>query len=310
MKKIILLILILAATGLFAQQDALYNQYLFNRLILNPAYSGSREVLTVRFIHRHQWVGLDGSPKTMTLSAHTPLRNESLALGFYVYSDKTGPLHDFGFMTNYAYRVRIGSGRLALGLQVGMIRLDLNWDEIDAKHNDDLILIQHPGSNWKPDVNFGIYYYTNHFFAGISSKHLLEDPFSVTDITGETVFMNFVRHFYVMTGGAIPLGDNLVISPSLLVKYAPQVPVNIDVSASVIIKEILEIGTSYRFNHELETNSLVFMARLTLGQRLSIGYSYDTYLTSFRTQSYGSHEIMLGYDINLFKPRTLTPRYF
>ncbi|MBQ4805838.1 type IX secretion system membrane protein PorP/SprF, partial [Aquimarina sp. MMG015] len=56
----------------WAQQDAQYTQYMYNTISVNPAYAGSRGVMSIMGLHRSQWVGLDGAPRTQTLTLNTP----------------------------------------------------------------------------------------------------------------------------------------------------------------------------------------------------------------------------------------------
>ena len=98
MKKIIPALLLLINLTAFAQQDALFSQYMFNKLMVNPAYAGSRETMTVDLLNRYQWIGIEGAPRTLSLSAHTLLKNEKVGLGGYIYRDALGPTSDQGFM--------------------------------------------------------------------------------------------------------------------------------------------------------------------------------------------------------------------
>ena len=56
----------LCAATLVAQHTPLTSQYLFNGLVINPAYAGSRDALTGNLTHRQQWVGFEGAPITQT----------------------------------------------------------------------------------------------------------------------------------------------------------------------------------------------------------------------------------------------------
>ena len=76
MKKLFTTILLLISAGvLFAQQDALFSPYMFNKLSVNPGYAGSRDLLSADLIYRYQWVNIDGAPKTISASLHSPLNN-------------------------------------------------------------------------------------------------------------------------------------------------------------------------------------------------------------------------------------------
>lgn len=316
MKKIAKTALVIGLTLLtwstFAQRDALYSQFMFNRLIINPAYSGSRDAMTLTLLNRYQWVGMDGGPKTFTFSAHSPLRNEKIALGMYVYSDNNGPFNDLGFMANYAYRIRLYNGYLSLGLQAGFNQVNLDYSKLNAKDVSDPLLLSRPEKSLKPDANFGIYYYTKNYYVGISSKQLFETQYGQTSYNGESTYGRLARHFYAMAGCAIPVSPSVVFRPGAMVKYTSHAPVNFDINASFLFSDLMWLGASYRTNINAVTskNALVFMAEINLTKNWRLGYSYDAYLSEIRLHNDGSHEIMISYEASLFKPRVLTPRYF
>jgi type IX secretion system PorP/SprF family membrane protein len=307
MKKLALLLFALISLTTYGQRDALYSQYMFNQIVINPAYSGSKEEMSLTVINRNQWVGLDGAPKTFTVSAHTPLRNEHVALGMYVYSDQIGADKDLGVVGSYAYRVRLGKGKLSLGLQVGINNVSTDWNLVTVHETDDDIYLSRPKSSLKPDANFGVYYSTRNYYVGISSKHLFENQFGKVEHTdGSSTYSTLTRHFYLMGGVALPISDKVVFRPSTLIKYADNAPLNVDLNASFLFNEKIWLGASYRTGK----NAMVFMIELQATSNLKIGYSYDASMGALKGYNSGSHEIMIGYDLNFFKPRVLTPRYF
>ncbi len=313
MKKIALIFgLVLMTYCSFAQRDALYSQFMFNKLIINPAYSGSRDVMTLTLLNRYQWLGFDGAPRTFTFSAHSPLRNEKVALGLYAYADKNGPFSDVGFMANYAYRIRIHNGILSLGLQAGFNQVSINWDEFNAHDQNDPLILTRPANKLKPDANFGVYYYTKSYYIGLSSKQLFESQYGKVEEGETSTYGKLARHFYGMAGVAIPFGPSVVFRPGALVKYTNNAPLNFDLNASFLFNDLIWLGASYRSNFNAETtkNALVFMVELNLTKNWRLGYSYDAALNEIRLHNDGSHEIMISYEANIFKPRVLTPRYF
>ena len=85
-----------------AQQDPQFTQYMFNMLALNPAYAGSAERVSLKGLSRHQWVGFAGAPVTQTLTVHSPVINESFALGGTIMRDEHGPDCEQGQPSNQA----------------------------------------------------------------------------------------------------------------------------------------------------------------------------------------------------------------
>jgi type IX secretion system PorP/SprF family membrane protein len=315
MKKLaIILGLFLATISVEAQRDALYSQFMFNRLVINPGYSGSRDMLTMTLLNRYQMVGFgQGTPRTLTFSAHTPLRNEKVGLGFYVYADQTGPFTDVGFMGNYAYRVRLFRGTLSMGLQAGFNQVNVDWDAVEMRDGDDPVILSRPKNKLQPDANFGVYYYTKLYYLGVSSKQLFESQYGKVEYdNGLSTYATLARHFYGIAGMAIPLTDRIVFRPGMMLKYTKNAPLNFDLNASFLFNNLIWVGASYRTNRNAITskNAIVMMLELNLTENWRLGYSYDAYLNELKTYSQGSHEVMISYDLNLFQPRVLTPRYF
>lgn len=305
MKKIaILLLFTTMALTVRAQQDALYSQYMFNQLVINPAYAGCRDVLSLTAVNRHQWVGIDGAPKTLSVTLDSPLRNEKIGLGLYVYRDKLGPVEDVGAMANYSYRIRMGRGKLSFGLQVGVKHKDINWAEVEVEETSDVFYYGNERTRLLPDANFGVYYYTNRYYFGLSSKHLMQKEFSYHREDGQSVYGKLLRHFYGMAGVAIPMTDHITFRPSTLIKYVANAPMQVDVNASFLFNDVFWVGASYRTQR-----ALVLITEICLSEKLRLGYSYDFYMNELEGYNRGSHEIMLRYDIN-WDGRMLTPRYF
>jgi type IX secretion system PorP/SprF family membrane protein len=304
MKKLIVILALFISSAAMAQQDALFSQFMFNKLVLNAGYTGSRELLSADLMDRYQWVGIDGAPKTITFSMHTPLRNEHIGIGFYLYRDQLGPTVDQGFQASYAYRLILPKGKLSFGIQAGFKYFNINWGDIDTE-NPDYYFQGDQRNKLTPDANFGIYYYTNRMYAGISSKQLLQNEYGMVKVDGKSAYSKLLRHFYGMAGLAVPISDEVLFRPSTLIKYVKNAPVQVDFNASFLLHELFWVGMTYRTE-----NALIFMTEFNLGQNLRLGYSYDVYLNKLVHYNKGSHEIRLGFDFDLFKNRMLTPRYF
>lgn len=305
MKKLLVPILILLTTSLFAQQDPLFSQYMFNKLAINPAYAGSRELLTADLLYRNQWVNIEGAPKTVSSSIHSPLNNPHLALGLYVYNDKIGPVNYNGALGTFAYRIIFPKGKLSFGIQAGIKNSGIIMNDLNSYEQDDPMLLYQIEKKVVPDANFGIYYYSQNFYAGISTRQLLQnESMVVKDTVGNIQFTKLLTHFYGMTGIAIPLSDNIVFRPSLLAKYVQNAPPQIDLNASFLFANTLWLGVSYRTE-----SAICLITEININQNLRIGYSYDMWLNQLKAYNKGSHEIHLSFDFNIYK-RLLTPRYF
>jgi len=305
MKKLITALLILSSSILFAQQDPLFSQYMFNKLAINPGYAGSRELLTTDLLYRNQWVNVDGAPKTISVSLHSPLTNPHLALGANVYNDRIGPMSNTSAMATFAYRIIFPEGKLSFGIQAGVKSNGILWNEIKAHNENDPFLQNRVENKVVPDANFGIYYYSKMFYAGLSSHQLLQNStLVVNDEEGNTQVTKLLTHFYGMAGVAIPLGDNVIFRPSMLAKYVKNAPPQLDLNASFLFSNKLWAGVSYRTE-----KAISFMTEINIADNFRVGYSYDIWMNELKAYNKGSHEIRLSFDINIAK-RILTPRYF
>jgi type IX secretion system PorP/SprF family membrane protein len=305
MKKLLTVALLLITGTIFGQQDPLFTQYMFNKLAVNAAYAGSRELLTADILYRNQWVGIEDAPRTINASLHSPLVNPRLALGVNVYNDQLGPLSTSGALGTFAYRIIFPKGKLSFGIQAGFKKNFLDREALTMHDEDEPLMDYTVLREIVPDANFGIYYYTDKFYAGASTRQLLQTTaLEVDPGTGEKQFTKLLTHFYGMTGAAIPLGDNLVFRPSVLAKFVKNAPPQLDVDACFLLYNVLWVGAAYRT--EKAVSGLI---ELVVAQNLRIGYSHDRWLNELQPYNKGSHEIHISYDLNVHK-RLLTPRYF
>jgi type IX secretion system PorP/SprF family membrane protein len=304
MKKLILILVLFTSLKGIAQQDVLYSQFMFNKLTVNPGYAGSREVFSADLVYRSQWLGIDGAPKTFSISMHAPLRDNHIALGGYIYNDQIGPMVEQGALLTYAYRISLPKGKLSFGLQGGVKYSNINWDLIKVE-DPDFTFQSDQKNKIIPDANLGIYYYTNNWFAGISSKQLLQNEYGLVTVDGKQTYSKLLRHFYGMAGVAVPVSDRVIFRPSVLFKYVINAPWQMDLNASMLFNDLLILGMTYRTNGDL-----VFLTEITFSGKYRFGYSYDVNVKDRIHYNSGSHEIRLGIDLDLLKNRMFTPRYF
>ncbi|KAF0195560.1 MAG: membrane protein [Bacteroidetes bacterium] len=304
MKKLTGLFLLFFSVSAFAQQDPLFSQYMFNKLLLNPAYTGSREVLTVDLLDRYQWVGIDGAPRTFTVGAHMATRNKKVGLGVYAYRDAIGPMVNQGLMASYAYRLLMPGGSLSFGLQAGFKYFDFDWTQMNVE-DPDYVFNPQDVQRFTPDANFGIYYQSRRYFAGLSSKQLFQNEYGKSYSGDKTTYTKLLRHFYAMGGAAFPIDDKIVFRPSMLVKFVKNAPIQLDVNASILFDNIFWVGASYRTEQ-----AVVLLTEFRISKSVRVGYSYDIYFGPLLPYNKGSHEIRLGFDLDFMNERTLTPRFF
>jgi type IX secretion system PorP/SprF family membrane protein len=309
MKKLIyFLLLFILAKGAMGQQDPIFTQYMYNMLAINPAYTGTSEALSFDLVDRFQWVGMKDGPNTLAFMASTNMPNPHLGVGLFAFRDALGPTVETGMMGSFSYRILFQNSKLSFGVQFGFDYMDIDWSALNPEDPEDPLLSNQVKNRAVPDAGVGIYYYSKRYYVGISSTHLLENKILVAENTTDdkTSFSKLLRHFYAIGGVVIPVSDNLVLKPTFLVKYVANAPVQADIDLNLLIHDILWIGVGYRTE-----NCLNIMAEINIMKNLHIGYSYDAWFNPLVSYNKGSHEIRIGYDLDVFKTdRMATPRYF
>jgi len=299
----LVVVFMLGRSSVHAQQDPLYSQYMFNTLAFNPAYAGSADVFTVMALSRHQWVGFEGAPATQTFLAHTPLRNQALALGLTAMTDKVGPARQTGAFLDLAYRIRTGADtRLSFGLKGGVNSFQADLAGL-ATVNPDQANVNVQGQ-LMPNFGFGLYWHAPRYYVGLSAPKLLENEL-VPASTGVITTSSEVRHFFLMGGYVLDLGRDLKFKPSFMTRVVKGSPLSVDLNASFLLRERIWFGALYRLG-----NAFGVFGQYRVNDQLSVGYAFDLTTTKLGAYNAGTHEIMINYDLRFIKGRTVTPRYF
>jgi len=304
----------LIALGAFAQQQASFSQYFFNPMYINPAYAGSRGDFSGTMVYRTQWVDMEGAPVTESVGMHGMIPNSNIGLGLQLYNDELGPMRTTGISAIFAYHLRLGEEtRLAFGIEGCMENINVAYNQLTIESPSDPSFINNNSSAWVPDANAGLYLYKNKFFAGISVKNLLQPKWGLQYQNG-TGNADFYRNYYFTSGFVSKLSDNIGIRPSILVNYVQAAPATIDLDASLIFYDKFYIGAGLRTDKRIGIdgmdNALVLSMEYDIANCLRFGYSYDFYLSRDGNYTNGTHEIMLGWDINSNKTKMVSPKYF
>lgn len=316
MKRIVFILLVFVI--LFAchyangQQDPMYSQYMFNMLSVNPAYAGSRDVLSATALYRKQWVGIEGAPETVTFSMDTPVKGRKIGLGLNIVDDRIGIVHNLMMNGCYAYRVQLSSkGTLSLGLQVGINQYKADYGSVQLSQNDLLM----PDNAFSGSINriypnfgFGAYYTSDKFYVGFAAPKLVKNNLSGKyDPTLDfSSFRNrYNRHFFVTTGYVFDVGSSMKLKPSLLLKGVHGAPIELDINVNVWFHDVVAIGGSYRTG-----DSFSMLLEFQATPKFRFGYAYDLTVSGLSGNNNGSHEIMLRYEFGYAKSKILSPRYF
>jgi type IX secretion system PorP/SprF family membrane protein len=286
-----------------AQQNPHYTEYMYNTMVVNPAYAGSTGSLEATLLGRSQWVGIDGSPQTQSFSAHAPLKNKNVGLGLSIINDKIGPSDELYMNGNFSYSIDLGyEKKLSFGLKAGLRMLNIDWSKGISYDSGDVLLNSNVDNKITPSVGAGLYYYTSKAYLGISVPSFIRTRYY--DDVEEGVYHK--RQHYFFTGGYVfDLNKNLKFKPAFFVKAVKGAPISKDVSANFLIQEKVVLGASYRFS-----DSVSALAGLQITKQFYIGYAYDYSVTDLNNYNDGSHEIILRYQCYKNSNKIKSPRFF
>jgi type IX secretion system PorP/SprF family membrane protein len=289
---------------LIAQQDAQYTQYMYNTVSVNPGYTGSRGHLSIAALHRSQWVGLDGAPKTQTLNIHSPVGHNGVGMGMSIVNDEIGPTSETYFDIDFSYTVKTSDeGKLSFGLKGSGHLLDIRFSELN-QFAPDQTLEQDIDNKFSPNFGAGVYYHTNKFYAGISVPRFLQTShFQESSLSTAKEQMNF----YLITGYVFDLNTDLKFKPTILSKVVQGAPLQIDLSANFMLNDKFILGAAYRWDAALSG-----MIGFQLNESFLIGMAYDREITELGNAAFndGSFEIIFRYDFIKTKGYLKSPRFF
>lgn len=290
--------------SLFAQQETHFSQYMFNGLLLNPAYAGSRDHASATLLARSQWVGFPGAPRTQTASLHAPSADQHHGFGLTLFNDQIGPLAYSGLGLQYAYRILLDNeSSLAFGLDGTLAYYRTDYNGLNVEDGGDQVFTGNDIRKWLPNAGVGVWYQRKRMYVGASVPRLIQNNL-VQNVTDQNQAKEY-RHAYVTGGWVAELSDKVKFRPSALLKMSPGSGAQVDLNASFLFAEKLWAGVSWR-----SEDAIVFLAEFWPTSQLRLGYAYDLNTSRLRTFNGGSHELMLGFDFSFQKGRVVSPRYF
>ncbi|WP_258103992.1 type IX secretion system membrane protein PorP/SprF [Marinoscillum sp. MHG1-6] len=308
LRSVILLTALLLASAVgYGQQRALTSTYPFNGLLLNPAYAGSLNVLSVIAVHRAQWINIEGAPVHQAFTAHNSFMSNQVGVGLAFTHDKVGVTESFSTYASYAYKVHTSFGVLAMGLQGGFDQRRSDFTSLSLLDESDPLL-NGVVSKFSPNVGLGVYFANPHMWAGAAVPWILENKTMDLPEGANSLSKSRESRYYYVTGGVIfPVSDQIKLSPSVLIRKQEQNRWSYEFTGLVIFEDIAYAGLGVRNSGEI-----VFLGQLILNENFRVGYAYDAATSDLGGSTTGSHEIIVNYRIKLtnYKKHPQCPVYF
>ena len=302
MKKLIILLFFICLSKLTdAQQDAQASMYFFNPLSYNPAYAGTRESFNITAVHRSQWLGWAGAPTTQFLSIHAPIARKKIGLGGNVSYDRIGSRTGFSAVFDFAYHLYLNNKglKLSMGGSAGLFSNQASFSDLKANDVTD-VNYQSSYSSMTSNFGAGLYLHSKNGYLGLSSPRLLDR--SLDKNNGNSFSQ---KHYYAAAGYVFKMNSVIDLKPSLLYKYTKNGPFALDVNLSAHFYKRFWIGGMFRFNE-----SVGFNCAYTFNDVCQLGYSFDFPYNGLRLNNWGSHELLICFDLKTKNHAFVSPRYF
>ena len=305
--RFFIILLGLFAFSSYAQQDAQFTQYMYNTININPAYAGSRGVLSVFGLHRTQWVGLDGAPTTNSFSINTPVNNSNVGLGLSVINDRIGPSDESSISADVSYSIKTSETfKLSFGVKGTANLLNIDFSKVSKYNPYDNLGQYNIDNKFSPNVGAGIYYHSNKTYVGFSVPNFLEtEHYNKSSSSPSTSVASERMHYHFIAGHVFDLNETIKFKPAVLSKLVQGTPLQVDASANFLFNEKFVLGAAYRWDAAAS-----LLAGFQVSKSWFIGYSYDMETTKLANYNSGSHEIFLRFELFNNIENIVSPRFF
>jgi type IX secretion system PorP/SprF family membrane protein len=289
--------IVIACAG-YAQQRPLQSLYMFDPLLINPAYAGTHVQLSGTAIYRNQWVNFEGAPKTLTASIHSGFRKARVGAGLLVANDRIGVHSDNSMYGIYSYKIPLTQRRnpavISFGLQAGFNSLKSDYFKTNPRDGAEIGVI----SKFNPNFGAGVFFRSANVYAGLSVPYLINNTtLDVIDTEFDSVINaagKQQRYYYLMGGFSKKIAQEVKWMPSALIRLQENAPLSFDINNMFVFYDVVGLGFSYRLN-----DSVIGLFELQINENFHVGYAYDITTSDIRLYSNGSHEIMINYRIKI-----------
>lgn len=297
--------LLISVCSVFAQHEGQYAQYMYNTVVINPAYAGSRGVTSLFLIHRTQWVGFDGAPVTQSFSINKPIAHSNLGFGMSIVNDRIGVSDSNTFSADVSYSIPVSAtSKLSFGIKASANWLSVDYSRLTILHPNDVVL---SGQNsidnqFSPNLGLGVYWHSDQNYLGFSIPYIMETKRYDDNISTTS---KDKMHLYFIAGKVMDLNADWQFKPALLTKLVQGAPLQMDFSANFLYHERFTFGAAYRLNA-----SVTGLVGFQISDAWQIGYAYDAETTQLQNYNSGSHEIFLRYELFSKNNKIVSPRFF
>jgi type IX secretion system PorP/SprF family membrane protein len=297
------LFVILGVSHVEAQQDAQFTQYMYNTINVNPAYAGSRGVISLFGLYRAQWVGLEGAPTSKAASIHTPINNSNVGLGVSIIQDEIGPSDNSTISADFSYTLNTSENyKLSFGLKGTASLFNVDYTKLNRYDLNDPRFQNNIDNQFSPNIGAGVYYHSDKLYTGVSVPFILETKHF--DDNASSVAKDAL-HYYFIGGYVFDLSETTKFKPAFLAKSVKGAPLQLDLTANFMFNDKFVVGGAWRWSAAMSG-----LVGFQVNENWFIGYTYDTDTTKLANYNSGSHEFFLRYEFKGKQEKIVSPRFF
>lgn len=303
---------LLLTSVLYAQQEPMYGQYIFNNAVINPAHAGAGEFNQWGVLSRFQFLGIPEAPRTNSAYANIKLPGQ-LGLAIGIYQDRLGIEENLQFQSDLAYHARLAEKwRLSGGIRLLVSNNRLDFLHLENLQPDDPYFANNVSSGVMMNVGAGVMLSSQRSFVGLSLPRVFKNEFQVYNPGNYSFSKAYVRHMLIYGGTNIPVSEQFMFMPSALFKYATSAPVQLDINAIFSYREVFDFGPLLRSNMAKGViDATGFMVGLRLGENWYFGYAYEYPTNDLNLVTRQTHELSLRFLWGDKKEEQIrSPRYF
>jgi type IX secretion system PorP/SprF family membrane protein len=299
--SILLFALMFTVMASFAQQDAQFTQYMYNTINVNPAYAGSKDVMSVFVLHRAQWIGIEGAPITNAVSINAPIKGSDIGIGVSLINDNIGPTQENTISADLSYTIKTSETfKLSFGVKTTANLFNLDATKLNPVNANDINLQNY--NKFTPNIGAGVYLHSNKGYVGFSVPNFIESQ----HYNDNEVAINKKKiNYYLIAGYVFDLSDAVKFKPAVLTKLVQGAPMQVDLSGNFLINDKFTAGIAYRWNAAMSA-----LVGFQATDSWFIGYGYDMETTKLANYNSGTHELFLRYELFNKTEQTESPKFF
>lgn len=325
---LLLLTLVLGVAG-YAQDDVQFTLFPWATSYYNAGGIGEQSnTLCFTAIYGNKYLGWNDvytdengieqkdktAPQDFLFNMESYLKKLHGSLGISLVSDQIGFYKNVDFKIGYSYKLRIGGGHMGIGAQVAFFNQKIDGDGFRPLQQGDEVLDGLDESTLDFDVNLGILYKSDQWYAGVGVTKLISafDKNQALRLSGEKGSHRNAQLYF--TGGytwIIPSNPNWELIPQTMIKTDFKIA-QWDMMVLGRYNGVFWGGLSYRLQDAV---SILFGARpfynssniYLKGLDVGVSYSFTTNTLGYRVnRSFGDIEVMLRYCFDIYKPEVFS----